>query len=96
MSDQLLMTVIDIPLETLKELLLVVFLRDDITCRPLAVELGYSIDYSKGFDFSLSFDKGNKRLWYCRKGWACAEIIEGYFRNHRYYDELEEALRTEA
>lgn len=70
--------------------------RDDITCRPLAVELGYSIDYSKGFDFSLSFDKGNKRLWYCRKGWACAEIIEGYFRNHRYYDELEEALRTEA
>ena len=43
-----------------------------------------------------TFANGQKQLWHCSKGWACAEIIIGHYRNHRYYPSLEEALDKES
>jgi hypothetical protein len=44
---------------------------------------------------SWSFMKGIKTIWSCANGWACADIIEHHFRNHRYYQYLRTALDCE-
>lgn len=45
---------------------------------------------------SYSFVRGNQHIWFCHLGWACADLIDRHFRNHRYYPWLEMALRIEA
>lgn len=75
-------------------------LRDDIRLRPLAKELGYTITYGKTFADSLTFTKEDVHIWGCihddKPMWACAQLnSEKRYTNHRYYDELELALRKE-
>jgi len=71
-------------------------MRDDIQHQSLAISLGYTVEYGKNFGEALIFIAGDKHIWYCSKGWACAELINGYFRSHRYHSELKEALESEA
>jgi hypothetical protein len=42
-----------------------------------------------------SFQKNNKIIWLCQKGWACAELIDNHFCNHRYYPWLSDAMKAE-
>ncbi len=75
--------------------------RDDLILFEFALSFGFTA-WTKnkpvaGIPYdSLSYNKGNKWIWFCQKGWACAEIIDGYFRNHRYYSSLVDALEKEA
>lgn len=71
-------------------------MRDDIRLRPLALELGYTVEYGKSFGDCIHFKKGNKTIWDCQRGWACADLINGYYKNHRYGPDLEAMLREEA
>ena len=44
----------------------------------------------------LSLKKGNVHAWECvhdrQLMYAVAELIDGYFRNHTYHEEFEDAL----
>ena len=71
-------------------------MRDDIQHRSLAISLGYTVKYGKNFGEALIFIAGDKHIWYCSKGWACAELIGDTFCNHRYHSDLKEALEREA
>lgn len=59
-------------------------------------------DRSKCPQYSLSFKKGNKTIWLCSKGWACADLTGNgtsesiQYRNHRYRSSLKETLEIEA
>ncbi len=70
-------------------------LRDDIKLIPLAIAKGFTVKEGKTFWDTNTFHKGNKVIWFCRRGWACAEVIDNLHSNHRYYDDLSEALNTE-
>ena len=75
-------------------------LRDDIKCRDFAKLLGYTVIYGNNRGGALQFVKGNKTIWDtsnskgCR--WTCADLLDVYFRNHRTYPSLKEALEKEA
>ena len=49
--------------------------------------------------YAYQFVKDTKVIWQCIVGgrlkWACAELTEGRFSNHRYYGALKEALDVE-
>lgn len=47
-------------------------------------------------NFPLAFKKNDKWIWFCSKGWACAELRPINYENHRYYKSLEEALNKES
>lgn len=83
--------------------------RDDLLLKEYAIENGYTpklhrTDERFGRDGSmkekvpmnpLSFVKGDKHIWFCVKGWACAELINNHYTNHRYYPNLKTALDEE-
>lgn len=75
-------------------------MREDLQLRETATSLGYGVtgDWTKGE--SLTFMKGVKRIWQIRTGWQCADLIsegdESYYRNHRPYETLKEALEKES
>lgn len=75
-------------------------MREDLEMREEATKLGYGIcgDWTRGE--SLSFLKGQVRIWRIRDGWQCADLIsegdESYYRNHRPYETLKEALEKES
>lgn len=77
-------------------------IREDLQLEQFAISKGYKIE-RKAADFNrdiphnpLSFIIKNKHIWFCSKGWACADLVNGSFENHRYYATLESALITEA
>lgn len=87
-------------------------IRDDLVLEDYAEKLGYTVIRSSadqrrqkdGINStcdSLSFEKGNKTIWYCIDFktdvpvWRCADVIEGVNCNHRSYDDLKTALDTE-
>lgn len=76
-------------------------MRQDLKYRDYAKSIGYrerlhSSDKLNGRlrvpHNTISFEKGNKRVWFCIKGWACADFIGDKWTNHRYYEDLKEAL----
>jgi hypothetical protein len=74
-------------------------MREDLEQRETALAMGFQStgDWTKGE--SLTFMKGAKRIWQIRNGWQCADLIQegddSYYRNHRLYPTLEEALTKE-
>lgn len=82
-------------------------LRDDITLKPLAESLGYTVD-TKGDTFDSDnniltccghgycFRKNNKVVWGIRDGYTCADLIDNRYCNHRKYPDLKTALEQEA
>lgn len=80
-------------------------IRDDLRLAAYAESLGFEIDYDPAKHgpvphMPLVFSKGPKRIWkaiikYNKPGWRCADIIDGYSKNHRSYDHLKDALEAE-
>ena len=76
-------------------------LRDDLALFSYAVEQGFMAKTNSRIvagvpQDSLSFHKGNKIIWQSRLGWRCADIVDGYYENHRTHITLKEALDFEA
>lgn len=78
-------------------------LRDDLRLQDFAKAKGWKIERNvrdEGLEipfFSLTFKKGNKSVWFCRLGWACAELSKGgSYENHRYNEDLEAVLNKES
>jgi hypothetical protein len=69
-------------------------LREDIRKIPLAVSLGYVVKEGRNFGDCNKFEKGNVVIWWSRAGWGYAELIDGYYTNHRYYAFLDDALHN--
>jgi hypothetical protein len=74
-------------------------MRQDLDLDAKAQELGFTVErgaYNDNEGNCYSFTKENKVIWYtCGGRWAVADLINNKHTNHRYYDDLEEALRKE-
>ena len=68
--------------------------REDLRNVTKAIKLDFSI-INEGYGNPMTFIKGLKRIWQVSEGWQCAELTEGYFKNHRKYPTLLEALIKE-
>jgi len=71
----------------------------------LAKSLGYTVDRQRMIGDPPIFRRSRVPLpviaiWECvhdcKVQWACAELDNGHYTNHRYHDDLETALKTEA
>jgi hypothetical protein len=71
----------------------------------LAKRLGYTVDPQRRMGDPPSFRRSRApqpviAIWECvhdcKVQWACAELDNGHYTNHRYHDDLETALKTEA
>ena len=71
----------------------------------LATKLGYTVEKQQDPGDPPIFNRSRLphpriRIWECvHKGtihWACAELDNGGWVNHRYYKDLTEAITTEA
>ena len=86
-------------------------LREDLELRDTAKLLGWSErlnvedrnhDRVEVPHFSLSFQMGEKTIWNCARGWACADLtgngssVSIQYRNHRYHPTLRIALDMES
>ena len=70
-------------------------MREDLKYKKTAEILGWEIVDPYIRDNPYSFRKNDKTIWYCCKGWACAELNNNRYENHRYYDLLLDALHKE-
>lgn len=67
-------------------------LREDIKHIPLALDNGWEVVEGRYFGDCNHFKKGNKVIWFCRRGWAVADLIDNLYTDHRYYPHLDEVL----
>lgn len=70
-------------------------MREDREFEQYAIDKGFTVDDSTQARNGLSFNKGVVHIWSIREGWQCADLIDGYYKNHRPYDSLKEALDGE-
>tara|TARA_Y100001956_G_C4090371_1_gene172666 strand:+ start:349 stop:636 length:288 start_codon:yes stop_codon:yes gene_type:complete len=64
---------------------------------------GYNVDgeIENGYIYATRFSKGNRRIWQCidrRMGglvWQTADLIDGYYRNHKKFKNLSLAFLRE-
>ena len=68
--------------------------RQDIIQQDYATRLGYEVSLKKPGD-PYNFSKGRKVIWEVYGGWVCADIVDGFYCNHRAYGNLKEALTAE-
>lgn len=75
--------------------------REDLKMAEYAKSKGWTIEFHEQdilygrFDpphFGLSFRRDNIHVCAVRDGWRVADIINGYYSNHRTYQSLKEAL----
>jgi len=77
-------------------------LREDLRLIRFAEKLGWVVKEGCSFadpvQFTFNRNPPLNRLsvWRTERGWACAEQDNGFWTNHRYYDDLRQALETEA
>ena len=71
-------------------------MRDKLDLRKYAEKLGYTVTGNDRPGDPVYFKKGNRHIWYCCKGWACADVVGKHHEKHRYYPTLKEALDKEA
>lgn len=78
----------------------------DVEHKKLAEKLGWKVDYDKR-KMHYRFIKGNRWVWpiggtgcggdphvsQIWTGWQSADLIGGYYTNHKPFDNLEEALQ---
>lgn len=73
-------------------------MREDLTIESLARQRGWSVTQSRG-GYPYVLRKGDLVLWEClhdkRLVWACAEVTNGQYKNHRYHQSLAVALDME-
>lgn len=41
----------------------------------------------------LAFEFGVVRIWAIQEGWQTADLIDGYFTNHKKFKDLDEAIK---
>ena len=81
--------------------------REDLKNIPAMEALGYEVVFSYHDEradritpndvphFPANFKKGDKHIWSIRGGWQTADLIGGYFKNHKpYFISLEELIKT--
>lgn len=68
--------------------------REDVELSEYALNLGWTIVEPQP-NFPFIFRKQEKNIWYCARGWVCADLIQKHYLNHRYYKTLKEALDNE-
>ena len=64
----------------------------------LAISLGYKLKKRRRETADTersSFFKGNRHVWKVREGWQTANLIDGQWRDHKKFADLEEALTRE-
>jgi hypothetical protein len=77
-------------------------LREDLRFIRLAEKLGWIIKEGRSFAEPIQFmfhrnpPLNRLSVWSTWKGWACAELDNGGYINHRYYGNLKDALETES
>lgn len=59
----------------------------------LAIKLGYT--HKRSLQSGSSFDKGCRCIWSTIRGWQTADIINGFYKNHKTFDNLGDALTRE-
>ena len=65
---------------------------------PRAMELGWTIDegsITTGLSMTRVIDGRITKIWKCIKFWQCADIVEGYYRNHRPMNFLNDLIEEE-
>lgn len=55
----------------------------------------YGFETKWSVEKGYSFQRGNTKIWPCADCWQVADLIEGYFKNHRPSKSLKEALEKE-
>jgi len=70
-------------------------LREDLRLFEYAKDLGYKITAKRNWHDSLQFQIGNIHIWAIREGVRAADVVDGYFKNHRNYADLKDALDSE-
>lgn len=71
-------------------------MREDIEMKGHAKELGFMVTGDVDRGDSLTFRKSNTVIWRIRDGWQVADLVSGYYKNHRPCSTLKEALEKEA
>lgn len=72
-------------------------MREDLKLMDYAKELGFEPEVRNGHpNNGHSFVKGEAHVWLIREGWRVADLVDGYYKNHRTYPTLKEALDKEA
>ena len=56
-----------------------------------AASLGYTHDRST--EKGSSFTSGRRNIWAIREGCQTADLIKGYYRNHKKFKNLDDAIR---
>lgn len=69
--------------------------REDEQNVELAESLGWTIDRSTCTQRGITFRRGHTSIWAIRRGWQVADLINGYYCNHRPEGRLEDALNKE-
>lgn len=59
----------------------------------LGEALGYAHD--KCAERGSSFTNGVRNVWATREGWQTADLIDGYYRNHKKFAGIGDALKRE-
>ncbi len=71
------------------------FQREDESNVELAESLGFEVDKSEAIRNGYSFRRGDTHIWQFCNGWQVADLIDGYYRNHRPESSLSAALLSE-
>ena len=59
----------------------------------LGEALGY--EHEKSFERGSRFTKGQRHIWAIRDGWQTADSFGGYYRNHKKFAGIGDALKRE-
>ena len=76
-------------------------MREDLKLMDYAKDLGFEPEVRNGHpNNGYSFVKGCVHVWGIREGWRVADLVicdcgYGYYKNHRTYPTLKEALDKE-
>lgn len=60
-----------------------------------AKENGWDIDCSNLKERGPRFKKDEIEIWKVKEGWQCADLLDGFYKNHRPYKLIFEALNNE-
>ena len=68
-------------------------LRNDLLAIPQAEADGWVVSFKKNsWHNPASFEKNGVSVWLTSIGWKAADLVDGYYKNHRTYESLTDAL----
>jgi hypothetical protein len=66
--------------------------RDAYQEHDFGVERGFTPVKRRNDNFWHNFVKGNFHVWFCSMGYAVAELINGRYSNHNYFQSIDAAF----